>query len=210
MEVVVAISLMAFGLALTFGTLRAATKATARAEALAQSDERLRAVQGFLRTQLNGALPIAFEFDGDSGEATFLRAEPGRLEFVALMPGYLARGGPYVQTLELVRGQNGQQLQFQHRLLTSEGAAEAEREPVVLLDGIAEASFKLPPLDGQSRPGRWQEQWEVSAQLPALVRMDVRFIDPQRRWPAFVAALRLASPSADGTGGQPLDQPGGQ
>ena len=190
-EVIVAISLLAFGLALTFATLRGTSKATERAEIVSQRDERLRAVQGLLRTQLNAALPIAFVFDSDTGEASFLRATSSKLEFVAVMPGYLSRGGPYLQTLEFVRGSNGQQLLFQHQLLTTDGALDAEREPVMLLDGIAEGGFEVRNLDVQSRPGAWQPKWDVSAQLPPLVRLKIRFIDKNRHWPEFVAAIRL-------------------
>jgi general secretion pathway protein J len=192
-EVVVATSLLALGLAIAFGTLRSASRATARAEVAAQREERLRAAQGFLRTQLSAALPIPFEFDGESGAATFLRAQPGKLEFVGTLPGYLARGGPYLQTLEFVRGPDGTQLRFQHQLLSADGPMDAEREPVVLLDGIEDGSFDVRTIDEQSRPGRWQDRWEVSAQLPPQVRVRIRFREPRRRWPELVVATRLGA-----------------
>jgi general secretion pathway protein J len=192
-EVVIATSLLALGLAIAFGTMRSASRATARAEISSQRAERLRAVQGFLRTQLSAALPIPFEFDGETGEATFLRASPGKLEFVATMPGYLARGGPYLQTLELRQGEDGKQLVFQHQLLSADGPAEAEREPVVLLDGIADASFEVRTVDEHLRPGRWQEKWQVSAQLPPQLRLRLHFRDPKRSWPDFVVATRLGA-----------------
>lgn len=210
-EVIVAISLLAFGLALAFATLRGATRATGHAEIESQRDERLRAVQGFLRTQLNAALPIPFVFNVETGEAHFLSATANKLEFVAVMPGYLSRGGPYLQTLELVAGNTGQQLLFRHQLLTADGALEAETGPVVLLDGIAEGSFEVRKLDEQSRPGRWQPTWDLSAQLPPLVRLNISFIDKSRHWPDFVVAPRLgvayggAAPSAaasSSSGGQ--------
>lgn len=196
-EVVVAISLLAFALALTLGTLRGATRATERAELLAQRGERLRAVQGFLRGQLSAALPIAFEFDAETGEANFLRVSPDKLQYVSVMPGYLSRGGPYLQTLELVRGENGRRLVFQHQLLTSEGPLPAEREPVVLLEGIAEGSFSVRNLDPSSQPGSWQTQWNASAQLPPLLRLDLRFSDPRKPWPEFIVATRLGMAFSD-------------
>jgi general secretion pathway protein J len=192
-EVVIATSLLALGLAIAFGTLRSAGRATARAEAAAQREERLRAAQGFLRTQLSAALPIPFEFDGESGAATFLRVQPGKLEFVGTMPGYLARGGPYLQTLEFVRGSEGTALRFQHQLLSADGAMEAEREPVLLLDGIEEGSFEVRTIDEQSKPGRWQRRWDTSAQLPPQVRVRIRFREPERRWPELVVATRLGA-----------------
>ena len=85
-EVIVALSLLAFGLALSFATLRGASKATERAEITSQRGERLRAVQGFLRAQLSGALPIAYAFDSETGGASFLTLGPDKLEFVATMP----------------------------------------------------------------------------------------------------------------------------
>lgn len=192
-EVVVATSLLALGLAIAFGTMRSAGRATATAEASAQRQERLRAVQGFLRTQLSAALQIPFEFDGESGSATFMRVEPDKLQFVATMPGYLARGGPYLQTLELVPGADGQRLLFQHQLLSADGAAEAERDPVLLLDGIAEGSFEVRSLDERAKPGQWQDEWEVAGQLPPQLRLRLRFRDQRRRWPEFVVVTRLGA-----------------
>jgi general secretion pathway protein J len=195
-EVVIATSLLAIGLALTFASIRGAARATERAELLAQRQERLRAVQGFMRTQLNGALPIAFEFNPETGEASFFRLSRSKLQFVATMPGYLSRGGPYLQTLELVRGERGQRLVFQHQLLTTDGALKAEREPVVLLDDVAEVAFQVRGIDQDGKQAPWQATWDVSAQLPPLVRVQVRFADGNRRWPEFVAAPRLAVASA--------------
>src|SRR4249919_4118798 len=126
-EVVIATSLLALGLAIAFGALRSTARASARAEQASQREERLRAAQGFLRAQLSSALAVPFEFDNDTGAATFLRAQPDKLEYVGTLPGYLARGGPYLQTLELVSGDDGQQLRFQLQQLTSDGPAEAER-----------------------------------------------------------------------------------
>ena len=192
-EVVIATSLLALGLAIAFGTLRSAARASARSEETAQREEKLRAAQGFLRNQLAAALAVPFEFDSENGAATFLRARRGKLEFVGTMPGYLARGGPYLQTLELVRGADGQQLRFQHQQLTSDGAAEAERDPVVLLDGIEDASIEVRTIDEEGRPGRWQDEWSVSAQLPPQVRVSVRFRDERRSWPDLVVALKLGA-----------------
>jgi general secretion pathway protein J len=190
LEVVVALSLLAVALALALGTLRGATGATARAGATAQRDERLRAVQGLLRRQVGAALPMAMAIDPESGEAQVWRGEARALEFVASMPGYLSRGGPHVQTLELV----GDRLQYQHAMLTPDGPLEPEREPTVLLDGIAEAQFSYRSLDDTGRPGPWQDTWPNPSALPPIVRLKVRFKDDARRWPELLLAPKLASP----------------
>lgn len=191
-EVVIAASLLAVGLALVFASIRGAMRATERAEVQAQRQERLRAVQGFMRAQITAAMPIAYQFDPETGEANFFTLSPTKLEFVSNMPGYLSRGGPYLQTLELVPGEGGQRLLFQHQMLSSEGPLPAEREAVVLFDGIAEASFDARTIDTSAKASPWQPRWAASAQLPPMVRLRLRFADGSRRWPEFVAAPRLA------------------
>lgn len=204
-ELVLATSALALMMMLAFASLRGAGRATARAEAAAQSEERLRAVQGFMRSQLTAAMPIAFQFDSDTGQATFLRMTPTRLEYVASMPGYLSRGGPYLQTLELVPGRDGQRLVFQHQLISTDGPLKPEREPLVLLDGIADGRFEIRNIDTNGQLQAWESRWDVSAQLPPLLRLRLRLADPSRRWPEFVVSPRLAVAYA--AGGDPLARP---
>src|SRR5690606_4961281 len=59
-EVLLATTLLALGLALAFATLRAATATVERGEVIAARSERMRAVDGFLRRRLAQATPIAF------------------------------------------------------------------------------------------------------------------------------------------------------
>lgn len=195
-EMIVALSLLAFGLALTFGTLRGATKAIERAEALSQRSERLRAVQGFLRRQLSGAVSMAYAIDETSGAATLFHGQANKVQFIASMPGYLSRGGPYLQTVELVSGENAQQLMFQYQLLTPDGPLDAERAPEVLIDGIAEGGFEFPELDDQGALTSWEPEWKTNAELPALLRLNLRFVDGRAHWPEFAVALRLGQSSA--------------
>lgn len=207
-EVMLATALLATGIALAFATFANAAKATERAEQVAQRNERLRAVQSFLRRQVEGALPLPFEFIEATNEATVFQSDGRRLRFVATMPGYLSRGGPQLQTFELVRGESGLQLEFTHQLLTPDGALEPEREPEVLLDGIAEASFEVRTLDDDGEPGAWTENWKEEGQFPRLVRLTLRMRDPRAQWPELVAAPRLAQAPLPAYAGPPIE--GGQ
>ncbi|HMB57849.1 MAG TPA: prepilin-type N-terminal cleavage/methylation domain-containing protein [Arenimonas sp.] len=199
-EVIVAIALLAFGLALAFGTLRGATRATEHADAIARDSERLRAVQGFLRTQIGGVLPIAYQIDPVSGDGRFLEGSADKLEFVAAMPGYMSRGGSYLQTFEFDNGEHGRRLLFTHRLLTPDGPIKAEREPEVLLEDIADGGFEFQALDDSGHPGGWKSEWRVPGRMPPLVRLKLRFNDPRRNFPDLVIALHLGM-SYGGTGG---------
>jgi general secretion pathway protein J len=191
-EVIIATALLAMGLALAFASLRGAGRATGHAEQTAQREERLRAVQGLLRTQISTAMPVAFEFNAESGEATFLRLGHNKLEFVSTLPGYLSRGGPYLQTLELQPGERGLRLVYQQQLLSTEGPLKAEREPVVLLEDIADARFEVRGIDQNSRLTPWAGEWEQSASLPPLLRLRLMFRDKQQHWPDLVISPRLS------------------
>ncbi len=194
-EVMLATVLLATGIGLAFATFANATQATERAEAMAQRQERLRAVQAFLRRQVEGTLPLPYEFVDATGEATVFECDGRVLRLVSTMPGYLSRGGPQLQTFELVRGESGLRLQFTHQLLTPDGALDPEREPEVLLDGIAEARFEVRTLDDDGEPGPWVDDWPNSDQIPRLVRLKLRMRDPRSQWPDLVAAPRLAQAS---------------
>ncbi len=203
-EVMLATALLATGIALAFATFANAAKATERAEAMAQRNERLRAVQSFLRRQLEGALPLPFEFVEATGEATLFECDGQTLRLVASMPGYLSRGGPHLQTFELVRGEDGLQLQFSHQLLTPDGPLDAEREPEVLLKGIAEAVFEVRTLGDDGKPGDWTDDWTRNDQFPRLVRLKLRMRDARSQWPELVASPRLAQAPLPSYAGVPI------
>lgn len=204
-EVLLATTLLAAGIALAFATLRSATVATERAEDMAQRNERLRAVQGFLRRQVEDALPLPIEVEGSTGRATIFAADRDELKLVAPMPGYLSRGGPHLQTFRLVRGVGGLRLEFEHQLLTPDGPLDSEREPEVLLDGIAEGRFEVRTLDDDGRPGPWTGRWDKPEAMPRLVRLELRMADERARFPTLVAAPRQAAAVAAGWGAGPID-----
>ncbi|HEX4853527.1 type II secretion system protein GspJ [Arenimonas sp.] len=210
-EVLLATTLLAVGVGLAFATLRNATVATSRAEDMAQRNERLRAVQAFLRRQVEDALPLPIEPDDGTGTPAFFEAAEDELKLVAPMPGYLSRGGPHLQTFRLVRESGGLRLEFQHQQLTPDGPLESEREPEVLLDGIAEGGFAFRTLDDDGKPGAWTPRWDTPQSMPRLVRLELRMADERARFPTLVAAPRQAASLVAGWGGAPIDgypQPG--
>lgn len=204
LEVLVATTLLAAGMALAFAALSNTTRATAAAEAEAARSERLRAVQGFLRRQLEAAMVLPMELPEPDEAPRVFEASATEIRLVAPMPGYLSRGGPHVQTFRLARGPGGMRLEFEHQLLGPDGPIESERPPEVLLDGIAEASFAVRGMDELGEPGPWTADWQGSDQVPRLVRLQLRFAEPRARWPDFVAAPRLGqSPAAALVPGDP-------
>lgn len=205
-ELLLAVTLLAAGLALAFATLRNATGASERAEAQAQRGERLRAVQSFLRTEIGAAMPVPLAAPEPGEDPVVFEVTSDRLRFVAPMPGYLSRGGPHVLEFRLVPGPGGRRLEFQHALLMPEGPLAPERPPEVLLEGIADARFAVRSIQPDGSPGPWRSDGVRGVFLPRLVRLELAFSDPHLAWPDFVAAPRLGTSPPPGFVG--VDQPG--
>lgn len=193
LEMLVVTGLMALLVLLGLNLMRSAANSATKSEAAAGRNEKLRSVQSFMRRQISGALPIAYEFNAANGEATYFYGERDKLQLVANMPGYLSYGGAYLQTFELKRNGENYRLEFQFQQITSEGLLDAEREPEILLDGIKSAEFSYRTLDEQSKPGNWENNWEIPMQIPMHTRLNVEFADRKMHWPSLVAVSKLSS-----------------
>jgi len=175
LEVLMALTLLAVLLAGALGGIRAAIKAMDSGEDAIDRLNRMRVAQEFVRHELSRTLPLAFGHDKDSNSNFVFQGEHDFLRFVAPMPGYLSRGGAYVQTLELARGQRGMQLLFTHHMLNGfdlEKLGGEKVEPVLLLDGIAEGRFEYRTYDDQGQLGDWTRKWKDPSRTPVMVRLD--------------------------------------
>lgn len=197
--------LLAAGLALAFTTLRAATATAQRGEAMAQRNERMRAVASFLRTRLVAAKPLPFAIDQDTGLPLRFNGEAGRMRFVADLPDYLGHGGPYVHELYVADRAGGDNVDLMLSLAVHQpldvGTAADPEPPEPLARDLQAVRFRYRALDAEGRPGEWREEWLASERLPLQVEIVVRDAEG-RDWPRMVVALPLAgtitSASAEG------------
>jgi general secretion pathway protein J len=152
-------------------------------------------VQALLYRILQSAQPLVLARDDSTQQVTWMEGKGDHVRFVAPMPGYMSRGGPYVVTLQLVHSSTGSgtSLQLAYAMLVDEKPLESDAKlpPEDLLDGIAEAHFEYRGLSEEGKSGDWQETWTRPSQLPLQVRLVLRFSDPTRPWPAFATALPL-------------------
>lgn len=192
-EVLLASVLLAAGLALAFATLRAATSTVQRAEVLSARNERMRAVEGFLRRRIGGARPIAFAIDSHTGVPQRFLGDAVQMRFVADLPDYLGRGGPHLHTLKVER--DGARLRMTVGLqmvlggqLIDDGSA---RVPEVLVDGMGAIGFRYRGVTPEGAPGPWQETWTDAEHLPLQVQVTLEDA-AGRHWPVMVMALPLA------------------
>lgn len=193
-EVLLATVLLATALALAFATLTAATRTAGRGESLAQRSERERAVAGFLRKRLGAARPVAFGADEKTGQPQRFIGEPDRLRFVADLPDYLGRGGPYLHDLAVADMEEATGLTLDLQLVLAGEAfpEDPPRPPETLLEGLREARFRYRSLDENGELGEWQDRWLAAAQLPLLVEITLTDAD-DRPWPPLVVALPMAT-----------------
>lgn len=196
-EVLVATVLLAAGLTLAFATIGAATKTTQRGESMAAHNERLRAVEGFLRRRLEAARAVPFNYDPDTGATERFIGDRDRMRFVADLPDYLGRGGPYLHDFAIDEG--GERITLAlDMVLAGKTVEESDRRPPeVLVEGLKSARFRYRSYASDGRLGEWQEEWENADQLPLMV--EVTLVDGNGEpWPPMVVALPLAAMTTTG------------
>lgn len=188
-EVLLAIVLLASGLALGFATLRAATATVERGETMAARSERMRAVEGFLRRRLASALPIAFARDADTGNALRFVGEPNRIRFVADLPDYLGRGGPHLHDVAVV-GEGAEAalaVSFTMVLAGETIVEDAPRPPEPLVEGLTGLRIRYRGLD-EDGSAEWLDAWDAHDSLPLQVSIEIESAQGGT-WPPLVVAL---------------------
>lgn len=177
-EVMLAILLLAILLAAAYGGIRSAVRAMSSGEALIDRTNRVRVAQEFIRHQISRTLPLPFGQEDGTGVNFLFQGENDLIRFVAPMPGYLSRGGSYVQTLELTSTRNGKQLLFGHAMLNGfdlkKLRKEDSAEPVILMDLIDSGRFEYRKLDAEGKLEDWSDDWEDPSITPVMVRIHLK------------------------------------
>jgi general secretion pathway protein J len=197
-EVLLATVLLAAGLALAFATLRASIAVVERGEAMAARSDRMRAVEGFLRRRLAGALPMSFALDPSSGQPLRFVGESDRIRFVADLPHYLGRGGPHLHDIAVFGDGEARGLGVSFSMvLAGETVQVAQpRRAELLADGLSEIRIRYRGFDDEGRLGEWRDRWEKSDILPLQVSVEIVGAGGEA-WPPMVVAL----PQSTATGG---------
>jgi general secretion pathway protein J len=203
-ELLLALSLMSMLLALAYGGLRASTRATDKGQAILEDSSRIRMAHQFVRKQLNQMMPLVFAESENRQERTVFEGEARKIRYVAPMPGYLGFGGPQVQELAIVSGDNGDQLVLSHALL--QGFEENNlylRDPIVLMEKIDFAEFNFLGFDENGELGGWTSQWEQPTVLPQSVSLKIEFVEGVYiHWPLLTAAVRVDPTALDSLAGE--------
>ncbi|HVF35773.1 MAG TPA: prepilin-type N-terminal cleavage/methylation domain-containing protein [Candidatus Saccharimonadia bacterium] len=198
-EVLLALTLLALLMAGAFASIHASTRAVDSGEKLIDRTNKLRVAQEFLRRELSQAQALVIEQDPTTGETVLFEGDGETLRFVAPMPGYLGRGGPYVQQLSFEQQDGDLRLLFRHAMHNGYDADEEPLEdpelvPVVLLEHIAQARFEYRALDDTGKLDDWKDEWDKRGRMPLLVRISIEFEkEANQVWPEMVVPLMIDS-----------------
>ncbi|MDR1076977.1 MAG: prepilin-type N-terminal cleavage/methylation domain-containing protein [Xanthomonadaceae bacterium] len=197
-EVLLAMVLLAAGLALAFTTLRSATAVANRGEIIAQNNERARAVEGFLRRRLSMAQTIGFGLDQATGTVQRFSGTSREMRFVSDLPGYLGPGGPCLHELKVVDEGKRLTLSF-HMVQAGEIIQDpGQRPPEVLADGLRSVRFRYRGMDlSGGKPADWEDEWTRADILPTQVAIEVETADGSS-WPPLIVTLARGGPRPTG------------
>lgn len=189
LELLVAITLMALILVALYGGLRLAMNSWDSGEERADTTNRLRLAQEFIRRQLTLSIP-AYYFDEQRQRAVAFSGDAEQITFVAPMLAQFGQGGLYRVRIY----SNDGRLLIQWRpYLPSEPEAGELRESV-LLEGVSALEWAYfgadPEANNPNQPPanpQWENTWAQLRFRPQLVRLNLKLHD--QVWPDLVIAL---------------------
>jgi general secretion pathway protein J len=169
-ELLLATSLVAFIMLMAYQGLSASIKMADSGDEFIERSSRARITHEFLRRQLSRMLPLMIR--QDQGRNVSFEGEAKRVRWVGSMPGYLGRGGPYIQELEIAPDV----LNYRYAMLNGyeEGDLDAQ-EPVALLEGVAGGTFSFRTINNNGKLTDWSPRWEKdeAAPIPLVVRLNL-------------------------------------
>jgi len=188
-ELVVAITLMGLVLVALYSGLQLGLNSSESGEQRAETINRLRSVQEFLRRQLAQSMTV-YQINDQQQQIAVFAGRPDRIEFVAPMLTHLGQGGLYRVRVETGDGR----LKLRWRIYVRDDPEAGEERETVLLDKVStvEWAYFGPEPDDESgqkpqNPPRWRSEWSNGKRRPLLVRLNLN-LDGEP-WPDLVVAL---------------------
>jgi len=203
-EVMLAITLVSMIMALAYGGFRASIRATTSGEALIEQTNQLRISHQFVRRQLSLAQALIIEQGEEVDRQIRFIGERDYVRFVAPMPGYLSYGGSYVQELRIEPGEDGLALVYYYAMLNSYEPGEIEAtDGIVLMESVADGSFRFLGMDPEDQSPYWEEFWEETDTLPLAVSLEMNLDRGNGlTWPDLIAPVMIDSMNQPGRPGR--------
>lgn len=194
LEMLIAMTLLGFILALLFGAMRLGSRSWDAGELRSGNTTHLALLQGFLRREFNQTTPYFWKKKTDNALAFI--GEPAKVRLVAPVVARLGPGGLYLLSLELADSKDsreGKQLIMKRAIPSNDSidfTALEQAEKVVLAEQVESLSFAYFGAADKTADPTWVDKWEnvgTPQRLPYLIRMRVKFSNG-RIWPDLVVA----------------------
>ncbi len=198
-ELLIAITLLGFIMAMATGSVRTGIRVWESADRSTDEVNQIQAVQHLIRRQLGRAFPVQQKRRGVN-RAVLFEGTRDSIRFVSPMPPHLGTKGLYQIAIEPAYDRNGTyRLNFQRALFQVEDDFREKPEnakDTLLLEGIRSVEFAYFGRERDRLSPRWRSQWHDVPLPPMLVRIRVHFEDGDTRsWPELVVAVHNQHPA---------------
>ncbi|MFK7974762.1 MAG: prepilin-type N-terminal cleavage/methylation domain-containing protein [Halioglobus sp.] len=188
LEVLIALTLLSMMMVAVVAAMRTFGNTKATLETVTGRIDEVRLVSEFLRTSLEGTLPVVRVGGGALGDQkeggtgdTFFSGNSHSIVWVAPLVAGASVGGSHVMHLKKV--DDRLELTWRPYQRNFEDFAEAELVPKVLMESVEAFSVGYKATHG----GDWLEEWGGHQFIPVAVRLNIRAHD--RYWPEIVVRL---------------------
>jgi general secretion pathway protein J len=194
LELLIALSLLGFILALLFSGMRLGAHSWDAGETHSENSTHLALLQGFLRRNLSQITPFHWKKKADMNLAFIGQSDS--IKLVAPITARLDTGGLFLISLELIQDNDDNQLVMRRAIPDADSIDFAalehseKVEKIVLADHVEELSFAYFGAETKDAEPQWQDQWgsrDNQQQLPYLIRMRIKFSNG-RAWPDLIVA----------------------
>jgi prepilin-type N-terminal cleavage/methylation domain-containing protein len=180
------VSLLFLALFASFNTIARGWDA---ADTRMNKTEDMRLITDFLRRQLGQAMVVRIK--GEKEERVYaFEGTATSLRYAAPLQPLQHQGGVFLIELNVVASKDGKKLEmlyapYRPELTWEEAFKDAE--PVLVFDGLKDASFEYFGAEKEGEDPDWASDWEEQPRFPDMLKLTLA--DQERTWPEMLVDL---------------------
>lgn len=168
LELMISMAIMGIILVILMAVLRLGFRSVEAGEKKIESLERIRASLNLIDAQIQSALPLFYEDQGE--KKIFFKGEAGLLEFSTNYSLWEGGKGYVVASYQVVSGD-----QEKKSLTVSENRVGMESiKEIKLLDQLDEIYFTYFFKDPMEEKGKWIEEWKENTLIPERIQLHLK------------------------------------
>jgi len=186
-ELLVAMTVLAFLTVLLFGSLRFGARAWERGSSNSSGMQEVRQVQGVLRRELEQAYPL---YDASGARRIAFSGDAAGVHLLAPAPRALIGAG--LARIAFERRRNGTTFDLVMRAAPELAAGGDGAFEQALMRNLAAVRFSYFGAETAGAAPVWRDRWAAPLAMPQLVRVEVQFPKgDSRAWPQLAVAPHI-------------------